>query len=103
MSVNNCWEIKNCGREPGGVNAGELGACPAATDISCNGINSGKNAGRICWAIAGTFCCGKVQGDFAQKSVFCMSCEVFRQVKEEEGPDHFILLKPGQLYQTTPR
>jgi hypothetical protein len=30
------------------------------------------NAGRICWAIAGTFCGDKVQGDFAQKSVSCM-------------------------------
>lgn len=103
MSVKNCWEIKNCGREPGGANAGELGVCPAATDASCSGINSGRNAGRICWAIAGTFCGGKIQGDFAQKSVSCMSCQVFKQVKEEEGPERFILLKPGQIYQSTAR
>jgi hypothetical protein len=98
MSKQNCWEVKKCGREQGGNKSAEMGVCPAAEDISCNGINSGKNGGRICWAIAGTFCGGKVQGDFAQKSVSCMSCEVFKQVKNEEGPDNFTLMKPGQAY-----
>jgi len=94
----NCWEIKKCGREPGGQNAMERGVCPAASTTSCNGINSGKNGGRICWAVAGTFCGGKIQGDFAQKSVSCMSCNVFRLVKAEEGADKFDLLIPGQVY-----
>jgi hypothetical protein len=98
MVKSNCWEIKNCGRELGGNRNSEFGICPAANDSSCDGINGGKNSGRICWAIAGTFCGGKVQGDFAQKSVSCMSCEVFKQIKSEEGPDSFILLKPGQIY-----
>jgi len=94
----NCWEVKKCGREPGGSKVNQLGVCPAASDTSCDGLNGGKNAGRICWAVAGTFCGGKVQGDFAQKSVSCMSCEVFKMVKSEEGPENFILLKPGQVY-----
>ncbi len=98
MSKSNCWVIKKCGREENGTHAADLGVCPAATETSCNGINAGINAGRICWAIAGTFCGGKVQGDFAQKSVSCMSCEVFKQVKTEEGADNFVLLKPGQIY-----
>ena len=98
MSKPNCWEIKKCGREPGGSKSRELGVCPAATETSCDGINSGNNAGRICWAIAGTFCGGKVQGDFARKSVSCMSCEVFKQVKAEEGTENFMLLRPGQFY-----
>jgi len=101
MSNMNCWEIKKCGREQGGSKSRELGVCPAATETSCSGINSGKNAGRICWAIAGTFCGGKVQGDFAQKSVSCMSCEVFKQVKSEEGAENFTLLKPGQYYKAS--
>ena len=101
MSTMNCWEIKKCGREMGGSKSRELGVCPAATETSCEGINSGKNAGRICWAIAGTFCGGKVQGDFAQKSVSCMSCEVFKQVKSEEGAENFTLLKPGQYYKAS--
>lgn len=94
----NCWEIKNCGRGPGENNHNDLGICPAATETSCNGINNGKNAGRLCWAIAGTFCGDKIQGDFAQKSVSCMSCEVFKQIKTEEGAEDFTLLKPGQVY-----
>lgn len=98
MTKKNCWEIKKCGREPGGTKTNDLGVCPAASASQCNGINSGKNAGRICWAIAGTFCGGKVQGDFAQKSVSCMSCEVFKLIKAEEGAENFVLLKPGQVY-----
>ncbi|KPK35456.1 MAG: hypothetical protein AMK70_05305 [Nitrospira bacterium SG8_35_1] len=99
MSKLNCWEVKKCGREPGGEKSHDLGVCPASTDQTCNGLNEGNNAGRICWAIAGTFCGGKVQGDFAQKSVSCMSCEFFKQVKGEEPSDSFTLLKPGQAYQ----
>ena len=103
MSKENCWEIKQCGREPGGDKTHDYGVCPATTDTSCDGLNSGTNAGRICWAVAGTFCGGKVQGDFAQKSVSCMSCEVFKAVKTEEGVDDFILLKPGQVYNAVAR
>lgn len=98
MQKMNCWEIKKCGREQGGSKAGDMGVCPASTDTSSDGINSGKNAGRICWAMAGTFCGGKVQGDFAQKSVSCMTCTVFKQVKTEEGVGNFTLLKTGQVY-----
>jgi hypothetical protein len=98
MAKQNCWELKKCGREPGGEKTNDYGVCPAASDTTSDGVNSGKNGGRICWAIAGTFCGGKVQGDFAQKSVSCMSCEIFKQVKSEEGADSFVLLKPGQVY-----
>ncbi|MFO7971262.1 MAG: hypothetical protein R6U40_05875 [Desulfobacterales bacterium] len=62
-----------CGREPGGIKADEFGICPAADDISFDGINSGICGGRICWAVAGTFCDGKVQGTFAEKRESCMS------------------------------
>ncbi|MGD8654719.1 MAG: hypothetical protein PVG28_01325, partial [Desulfobacterales bacterium] len=54
----NCWEFMKCGREPGGAKAAEYGTCIAATDSSYAGINTGKNAGRICWAVAGTCCDG---------------------------------------------
>jgi hypothetical protein len=90
----NCWDAKKCGRELGGARVAEAGICPAAEDASSDGVNGGKNAGRICWAVAGTFCGGKVQGDFAVKQVSCMSCEVFKQIKQEEGFD-FCLLKPN--------
>ncbi|MEW6599866.1 MAG: two-CW domain-containing protein [Nitrospirota bacterium] len=102
MQKLNCWEIKKCGREPGGVKTG-LGVCPAASDTSANGLNNGKNGGRLCWAIAGTFCGGKVQGDFAMKQVSCMSCEVFKQIKHEEGTENFKLMKARQTYQASTR
>jgi len=90
----NCWEELRCGREPGGPREHELGPCPAASDATCNGMNGGKNAGRICWAATGTLCTGEVEGTFAQKIERCQSCSFFRRVKYEEGC-HFQLLKPG--------
>jgi hypothetical protein len=93
----NCWEMKKCGREKGGANVAELGECPAASDVSADGINGGKNGGRICWALSGTFCGGKKQGTFAQKQLSCMSCPVYKTVAEEEGGS-FKLLMPGQDY-----
>lgn len=94
----NCWEIKKCGREPGGAKAHELGVCPATTDTSSDGLNGGKNGGRICWAVTGTFCDGEMQGSFAQKEVTCTSCDVYKRIREEEGTVNFLLLKPGQIY-----
>lgn len=93
----NCWEHKGCGREPGGVKVKELGVCPAATDTKAHGINSGQNGGRMCWALTGTFCGGKVQGTFAQKELSCMNCEFYKNVKSEEGKG-FDLLMPNQKF-----
>ncbi len=84
MLKRNCWEIMHCGREQGGANTADFGVCPAATDTSGNGMNEGINGGRICWAIAGTFCRDRVQGTYAQKAAACMNCDVFKQIKEEE-------------------
>ena len=81
----NCWEYKKCGRELDGSNAAELGVCPSATEDRVDGLNSGKNGGRTCWAVTGTLCGGQIQGTFAQKLTNCMSCEFYQLVKEEEG------------------
>jgi len=83
----NCWQFMGCGR---GV--GAQSPCPAAVDKICDGVNGGANAGRVCWCVAGTFCFGRTQGDFAQKMDVCFECEFFERVKEEEGP-RFQLLK----------
>ena len=93
----NCWEFKKCGREPGGVKVLDLGVCPATTETSADGLNGGEKGGRICWAVTGTFCGGKVQGTFAQKQISCLACDFFVKVKEEEWRD-FLLFKPGQEY-----
>ena len=92
----NCWEVMECGREPGGKNAEEFGICPAAVDKRLDTVHGGKNAGRACWVIAGTFCEGAVQGTFALKYRDCSSCRFFRQVKTEEGTEYqtsLVLLK----------
>jgi hypothetical protein len=83
----NCWEYKKCGREPNGVNSAKLGVCPAATEMRTDGMNSGKNGGRVCWAIAGTLCGGEVQGTFACKCMKCLSCSFYKLVFREEMPD----------------
>lgn len=93
----NCWEFKKCGREDGGTRVRELGVCPAAVHKEADGLNGGKNAGRICWAVAGTLCGGKKQGTFAQKEATCLACNFYRLVRSEQGAG-FRLLMPGQEY-----
>jgi signal transduction histidine kinase len=62
-----CWEFHKCGVEKaeGAVNM----RCPAY-----------PHYGRICWAIAGTFCGKKVSGAIAQKLGDCRKCEFYRRV-----------------------
>lgn len=81
----NCWEYKECGREPGGNNVRHLGVCPAAIDESFDGINGGSNGGRICWAVAGTLCEGKRQGEFLDKRPSCLKCDFFLHVGQQQG------------------
>jgi hypothetical protein len=83
----NCWEFKECGREPGGQRARELGVCPAAIAPLAQGVNRGANGGRACWVVAGTLCGGKVQGTFASKLSDCMACDFYQLVAREEGAD----------------
>ncbi len=85
MAKSNCWEHKNCGRQPGGSKVSELGVCNAALEKRVDGVNGGANGGRSCWAISGTLCGGKVQGTFAVKLANCMQCEFFQRVSHEEG------------------
>jgi hypothetical protein len=89
MKPKNCWEVMKCGREPGGKNE-DLGICPAAKSTEFNGINNGELGGRFCWAYAGTFCGGEVQGSVAKKINNCLECAFLKIVQEEEG-DKFIL------------
>lgn len=85
LKKENCWEAMKCGREPGGARVHELGICPAVIAETLNSVNKGNNGGRICWAVAGTFCDGQVQGTFALKMLTCIKCPFFQRVKDEEG------------------
>ncbi len=79
-----------CGREEGGSKVAELGVCPAYSEKRLDGIHEGKNAGRACWAIAGTFCGGKVQGTFAEKEGTCLTCHFYSMVKHEEYGEFYM-------------
>jgi len=92
----NCWDFVKCGREFGGEKVAVMGLCPAPIDISADGLNDGKNGGRICWAIAGTFCREKMHGFYAKKLLSCKSCNFFKTVKREERIEHFLLKKPNK-------
>ena len=85
----NCWEHKKCGRQPGGNKAEELGICPVTTYKELDGAHEGRNAGRACWAIAGSLCGGKIQGTYAQKLHNCWRCDFMNSVKKEEEPAPF--------------
>lgn len=97
MGKQNCWDVMACGRQVGGPQVKHLGICPAADDTKADGINGGINGGRHCWAIAGTFCGGRVRGTYAEKQFNCMRCRFFQQVQSEEGK-HFVMLREGQHY-----
>ena len=92
----NCWEYKGCGREEGGRNVKDLGVCPVSTETKLDGVHGGKNAGRACWAVAGTFCKGEVQGTFALKYKDCEKCDFYQTVRQEEGVRYvfsYVLMK----------
>ena len=80
-----CWEYMQCGREPGGHNTAELGACAATTDSRFDGVNGGRNAGRCCWGVAGTLCNGKRDGKFVEKFGDCLKCPFYLEVQKREG------------------
>ena len=87
----NCWEFEGCGRGPDAGHPGN-GACIASVERRANGVNSGKNGGRACWAIAGTECGGKPECPIAQKVDYCQSCLFYLIVMEEEF-SHFMATK----------
>ncbi|RJR18540.1 MAG: hypothetical protein C4581_06270 [Nitrospiraceae bacterium] len=87
----NCWEVKKCGREPGGPRADELGVCPSSTEQRLHGVHSGHNAGRACWVIAGSMCGGKIQGTFAEKYQDCSICDFYMKVKSEEHRNFLMI------------
>jgi len=81
----NCWEVRECGREPGGRRAAQLGICPAALFGDADGYLGGRNGGRACAFVAGTFCEGDLQGTYRDKSKDCWDCAFYQGLKSEHG------------------
>lgn len=90
----NCWEHKKCGREAGGINADELGVCPAYTMDKYDGVHGGKSSGRTCWVVAGTYCGATVTGTFASKLLSCFDCDFYKRVRQEERAKGTFRLSP---------
>gem|GEM_PF-616861 len=76
-----CWEYLQCG-----IESDPSRTCPAYPYF-----------GRICWAIAGTLCEGKVTGTFAEKTHNCRQCPVFQEMWRECRPDDGEPLCPRLL------
>ncbi len=83
--LKNCWEVKKCGRGPDDAKTEGQIPCSAANENEFTGINGGRFGGRVCWAVAGTLCEGKLQGLFAEKIESCVNCKFFKQVFSEQG------------------
>ena len=74
----NFWEYMKCGREPGGEKVAELGICRSASEKFFDGFNFGKNGGRVCFSVSGTFSLSAVDGSFAKKLDSCKDCDFFK-------------------------
>jgi two-component system, NtrC family, sensor kinase len=60
-----CWEYMGCKQD-----SNREENCPAYPHF-----------GRICWAVAGTHCSGKIHGTYAQKIDNCFNCGYYRMVQ----------------------
>lgn len=65
-----CWEAVRCGR----AGADAVDPCPAWPHF-----------GRVCWAVAGTLCQGKVSGTQAAILGDCCDCGYFREMAPRDG------------------
>lgn len=81
MKKINCWEFKQCGREPGGARAEELGVCQVALEASLDGMKGGKNGGRVCWVAKNLLGLSTSNDSSYEK---CNECKFFKLVMEEE-------------------
>ena len=69
-SKTQCWQCIGCG-----IETDPSRRCPAYPYF-----------GRICWAIAGTMCEGKVMGTYADKIHDCHQCPFFKRCQNPEDP-----------------
>ena len=65
MKYKPCWEHMGCKQE-----SNHEESCPAYPHF-----------GRICWAVAGTLCPGKIHGTYAQKIHDCHNCGYYRMIQ----------------------
>ena len=79
MKLENCWEIKDCGRGPNGSLAAGQEMCSAPRE----------GLGHSCWTIAGTLSGRNVECPFARRLYSCGQCEVYgtyHRIRGSRGP-----------------
>ena len=83
----NCWEFMGCGLQKDGqlIKTNTRDICPACLEKKFDGIHGGENAGRSCWVVLHTMCCGEIQDTYEHKYKVCALCDFYRSVKEEEN------------------
>jgi hypothetical protein len=84
----NCWELKKCKRIDKDElrDDDDLGVCRVYTEKFLDGLNDGKNGGRICWIIDSALCDEKLTTGFIINRNFnCQNCEFYKLVREEQG------------------
>lgn len=81
----NCWEVMDCGREPGGRNTFLHGVCPATIDERADGIHDGKNGGRCCWVVASTYLSEDTFGCRCKEGfIKCHECDFYNMIRKED-------------------
>lgn len=81
----NCWQYMSCRREPGGAHTGRFGVCPASTDNRLDGVHGGKNAGRACWVVKGSFTKEAEETALVRGNKDCRTCDFYNAIHFEEG------------------
>ncbi|MBF0308487.1 MAG: hypothetical protein HQL56_03010 [Magnetococcales bacterium] len=90
MGKTNCWEFMHCGREPGGAKVRESGICPAAAYRQSDGFNGGRNGGRACLFIKGTFCGTSAKSGSKEG---CPDCPFYRKELAKDGIDFMSFMR----------
>ena len=83
----NCWEHMHCGREPGGDKIGQLGDCPAHSEVRFTGTNGGKGGGRYCWRVIEKGPEDLQAPHWSDRNRNCLCCSFMSLVRTEEGRD----------------
>jgi hypothetical protein len=79
----NCWEAKDCGREPNGRNVLLYGICPVTIESSVDGVHKGKNGGRCCWALAPTIENKNNKSTICSGGLYeCIKCDFYKSVRD---------------------
>ena len=78
----NCWQFKNCGREPGGILAKIHGECLVARTMKFDGLNDGIGAGRACWMVHNSVC--RQAMNLSGPVDPCHTCDFYKRVVFEQ-------------------